>query len=326
MKSLAIEALKKSVVFPVRNTFLQLNRKAGHFSNVVWLIGDGRSGTTWISSVINSRSKARELFEPYHPLVHNNPSLAPYLYSTRDTLPQDLISTYKSIFSGKLLHRRIDFDNRNLLYNGLIVKDIFINLAAHSLSQLFPSVKTVLLIRNPFAVVASKIQKKHWYWPTDLGVYINNASLMKRLGRDTQKYLIDAQRRNNFAEIQFIHWAIGNLIVLEDFTEETLHLLFYEDMKDSPNAELGKLNNYLGENFDFIARSASEKTLSKPSRVVYDTKRIEHEYSMKYWERTFSREDFTAGVQALKYFDMFNLYGEDGKPNHEQFIRFGFNL
>ena len=35
---------------------------------VGWMVGSGRSGTTWLASLINADHTMREVFEPVHPL------------------------------------------------------------------------------------------------------------------------------------------------------------------------------------------------------------------------------------------------------------------
>ncbi|MCZ4239494.1 sulfotransferase domain-containing protein [Alteromonas macleodii] len=321
------ELLKTKLIFPLREKVFNLNNKMGRYKNVLWLIGDGRSGTTWIASVINADRKARELFEPYHPLVLENSDLPPYLYSSTDTNNNAVLNAYNDIFSGHLAHRRIDFDNRKLFYKGLIVKDIFINLSASILYKNFPFVKPVLLIRNPFAVVYSKLQKKHWFWPSDLDVYLKNSSLLNRLNVDIISLIEHAKQRNNFVEIQFIHWALGNCILLEDFSANNLHLIFYENIKKSPDKELAKLRAYLGNSFDFVAKSTNKAVYNKASRVVGKNKdRTDHKNTYDYWEQLYSNEEFELGVNVLKVFGWFEAYLPNGEPDPNFFKSLGFNI
>lgn len=326
VKQILIEFIKTTFIFPVRNSFIHLNRFFGSYSDVIWLVGDGRSGTTWVSSIINSQSKARELFEPYHFEVLGTNQFAPYKYSTPATLSSELETIYDRIFSGKLLHRRADFGNLNIFYKGMVVKDIFISPSVFAIVSKYPNVKPVLLIRNPFAVVLSKHNKENAYWPTDLSVYINEPNLMKRLGPQIELYLANAQERQNFIEIQFIHWAMGNRILLQDFCQKTLHIIFYEDMKTEPSSELVKLKKFLGKRFSFVPTYVNNKTYSRPSRVVTNSQRVEHEYSIDYWKGLFKKEDFELGLEVLTLFEMDKLYTADGMPNRHEFRRFGFTV
>jgi hypothetical protein len=55
-----------------RKSALVANYCAGRFRYpIVWVIGDGRSGTTWLMELINWRKTYREMFEPFHPRFVN---------------------------------------------------------------------------------------------------------------------------------------------------------------------------------------------------------------------------------------------------------------
>ena len=47
-----------------RKLFIDLSRD---YRRSVYLAGDGRSGTTWISEIINCDNRYRYMFEPFHP-------------------------------------------------------------------------------------------------------------------------------------------------------------------------------------------------------------------------------------------------------------------
>src|SRR5438128_2407940 len=47
-----------------REVFIDLSRD---FRRSVYLAGDGRSGTTWVSEIINCDNRYRYMFEPFHP-------------------------------------------------------------------------------------------------------------------------------------------------------------------------------------------------------------------------------------------------------------------
>ncbi len=51
----------------IRTTGISINYYLGNYSNTVWIIGDGRSGTTWLGDIINWKKNYREMFEPFHP-------------------------------------------------------------------------------------------------------------------------------------------------------------------------------------------------------------------------------------------------------------------
>ena len=40
--------IKFKLIYPIRNIVLVANQWIGNYEKVIWLIGDGRSGTTWL--------------------------------------------------------------------------------------------------------------------------------------------------------------------------------------------------------------------------------------------------------------------------------------
>ena len=45
----------------------RLNSSISPYHEKVWIVGDGRSGTNWLSSIINHDGKSRLFYEPIHP-------------------------------------------------------------------------------------------------------------------------------------------------------------------------------------------------------------------------------------------------------------------
>ena len=96
---------------------------------VGWLVGSGRSGTTWLSSLLNADNTMREVFEPVHklhaPLMsrsHEHP------YFRAGSTPEDWKKWQSDVFEGKYITRRTDRDNVGKNPAGarkLLVKDVF---------------------------------------------------------------------------------------------------------------------------------------------------------------------------------------------------------
>ncbi|MGQ8365230.1 sulfotransferase [Glaciecola sp. 1036] len=270
VKSRSIELLKKAIVFPLRDSAISINQRLGAFENVLWLIGDGRSGTTWVSSILNSQGKARELFEPYHPLVLPEycKDYRPYEYFEVLNSQDPLVNLYKEIFSGKFKHRRIDFDNRKLKYNGLLVKDIFSTTFAHAILPHFPNVKTLLLVRNPFSVVMSKAQKKHWFWPQELSIYLSNEALIGELNSQQIALIEQSSKENDFYNIQLIHWCVNYFLAFKHLPKTMYLTVHYENFVMAPQECLDNINRYVGDAFNFIPKIVDKAVLERPSRVM----------------------------------------------------------
>ena len=59
--------LKQRFKNKLRSTVMAANYYLGSYQDAIWLVGEARSGTTWVSDLINWDKRYREMFEPFHP-------------------------------------------------------------------------------------------------------------------------------------------------------------------------------------------------------------------------------------------------------------------
>lgn len=132
------------------------------YQKVIWLIGNRRSGTTWVSNLINHNKIYREMFEPFHPqYIDNMKFLQVHQYRRVEESDEQLKKAASDIFSGKFTHPRVDLSGPSYFFKGLLIKDIFANLFSCWAYHNFPHLKIILLIRNPFSVALSTYKKKN---------------------------------------------------------------------------------------------------------------------------------------------------------------------
>ena len=62
-----IKSIRLRVSYPFKKIIAYANYMNKNYKEVIWLIGDVRSGTTWVSNLINHENKYRTMFEPFHP-------------------------------------------------------------------------------------------------------------------------------------------------------------------------------------------------------------------------------------------------------------------
>ncbi len=101
---------------------MDLNRD---YRKAVFLAGVGRSGTTWISEVINYNNDYRYIFEPFHP--HKVPICSHFRYrqylEPNNTDPRFIAPT-NSILSGRIRTRWSESLNHKTLCDRRLIKDI----------------------------------------------------------------------------------------------------------------------------------------------------------------------------------------------------------
>src|ERR1700741_2753473 len=234
--------LKAAAKFRIKRTILLANHRLGNYRERLWLIGDGRSGTTWVANLLNHRGGYRQLFEPFHPrMVSASSFLRPHQYLRADDTDERLHALASEVFSGSFVHPHVDTANRALAYRGLLIQDIFANLFACWASLRFPDVTILHLIRNPFAVALSKRRRQDWYWMTDPLDLLAQPELRADFLGPFEDLIHETSRRGNFLLNQILIWAVINHVPLRQFRPERLHVSFYESVHASPNEEIGAM-------------------------------------------------------------------------------------
>jgi hypothetical protein len=309
--------VKRFFIFPVRNLFILVNGLFNNFDSTIWLLSDGRSGSTWVSSMLNNNGKALEVFEPFHPEINGHcDELVPYAYNQSLCESSKIIELYSKVFSGKLLHRRANFDNRRVKYSGMVVKDVFACLSSYAIHQHFKEVKVVILLRNPFDVVRSKERtaQRGWTWPTDLSVYTDNSSLLEKLTPRQISLIREIAKRDNFVEKQMVYWALCYFVMLNSFESNDYYLLFYEKMKALPNDELNKIKAFLGKDFSFNLNECTADRVEKSSRTLVTSPQDSN------WESeiklAFQKSELDTMRELIECFSLTGLYGVDGFERH----------
>jgi hypothetical protein len=299
-----------------RFAIIRANYYAGNYQNAVWLIGDGRSGTTYVSSLLNWNHKYREMFEPFHPIyVKQMKDLPFHKYIRPDDVNNALAGIASDVFTGKLTSSFIDISNRRLVYKNLLIKDIFANLLAnwayHTFSHL--DIKVILLLRNPFAVALSKYKKKHWHWMTDPKAFLDQQQLMDDHLRPFKELIKNIG--DDYIERQILIWSIINYVPLRQFNRDQLHVLFYEDIIAQPGKELASLFNYINPTMDSSAIDHALQKLHIPSWVSGSESNIRKGKSpIDSWQKEITPEQLQNGRAILERFGFSQLYKENGLP------------
>jgi Sulfotransferase domain len=230
----------------VRRDFaLTANYLLGRYrKEVIWVVGDGRSGTTWLSSIINWHGRYREMFEPFHPeLVPMMRSLRPFQYVRVGSLAGEFRDLVDMVFSGRLRDARVDSQTAPHLHSGLLVKDIFAHLFVAAVLHELPAVKLVLIIRNPVDVALSKLKLRSWWWPEGPRLFLDQENLMKDYLHPFEAQI--ASCSSDFVVRQVMIWAILHYVLLRQRRQFRAHVVFYESLRGSPERELTTLFHFL---------------------------------------------------------------------------------
>lgn len=283
----------------------RLNNSISPYKEKVWIVGDGRSGTNWLSSIIDHDGQSRRLYEPIHPeKVAAMKRLHLFEYQRPEQENAALYALVKLVMTGTLNDSRANHANRLKLYSRLLVKDIFAHLLARWTTSCFPSVKPILIMRHPFDVAASKSQRQNWSWMTEPSLFLQQADLVEDHLKPFQA-LIRAQ--HSFFEQQITIWAIIHYVWFRQFKKGECQIVFYENLYRKPEIEVPRLGEYIGRPICNVEKMMQFAALSAKNGPALDSSEDQ------LWPQ-FSAEEKKRGHEILARFGLDHIYGAKRTP------------
>ena len=294
---------------------LHLDSKGTKPKEIIWVVGDGRSGTTWVSNLINSRKQYRYMFEPFHPtLVPWMNEFMKFQYLRPDNTSKYFLDRGRVVFSGHLQHPRVNSHNKHKSRSGLLIKDIHAHLFINWVDAYFPHVKKVMILRHPCAVALSKMRLKRWNWPQDPEIFFSQPELCRDYLSGFEHL---AERVESLFERYILTWSVLHYVPLQQLNKRQIHLVFYEELCTNPEHELSRLFSYLGEPTDFGPEL--EELLKTPSRTSRGQSAIITGADLiNGWRKELTQEQVKRAIDILAVFGLDRIYNDALSPNIEQ--------
>lgn len=271
--------------------------------NTVFLAGSGRSGTTWVSDVINYKNDYRLIFEPFHPnRVQICRNFKSKQYLRPDDRRKEFLEPAKKIVSGAIRDRWIDRFHKRFLARRRLIKDIRANLLLRWLHANFPEMKIVLLLRHPYPVVESRLRLG---WRDNLAETMSQEELVEDFLLPFEAEI--QQARTPFERHVFL-WCIDNYVPLRQFGPGEVQPVFYENLLAHPEDELDRLFSFLGKDFD-------ERVYQKMQQPSALSNKVSGHRTPDEWRRSVSIPQLKRTIDILALFGLEAIYGEDSMPN-----------
>jgi hypothetical protein len=278
-----------------------LDLARGDHTETVFLAGSGRSGTTWLSGLVNHDSGYRQVFEPFHPgKVEDFRGFGSKQYLRPGDRREEFLEPARKAVTGQL---RSGWTDRGgaLVARRRLVKDIRANLLLGWLAENFPGMPIVLLMRHPCAVVSSRLALG---WRDNLDEAMGQGDLV-------EDHLLPVEERIRAARDPFERhlflWCIDNHVPLRQFSPGAIHLCFYENLVLDPEPELRRLFAFVGRDFD-------DGVLGKLGRPSF-TSRWGERPSVDGWRSRVSGERLEGAVEVLGLFGLDRVYGAGPMPD-----------
>ncbi len=279
--------------------FARLNRH-----RQIFLLGDGRSGTTWVAQAINFDRSFLDFFEPFHgrDALHLPDSR---MYPTGEDLDRlglrspriDDPATRK-----KVCHRvRV---SKKFLHSGILVKDVAAHLIAGRVQA--SGQKVVYILRNPVSIALSKEAFGVWHSEADIRLLADLSTDLT--GVDGYNPLHQSQP-SKFLEYIFV-WCVLTRQALAQLSRGEVVVVFYEKLRDDPESGFGVLFSQLGmtETFDRHREQVLAAVAQRSRTTVQSNTLGENLSDDNPWRKPKPAEEVEATYRMLKQFGLYGIY------------------
>ena len=292
--------------------------RGGDPADAVFLAGGARSGTTWLSELINYDNAYRYMFEPFGVRQLGDFWYGSYLRpDDPDPATHDRA---EFILSGRFHDPWVDQFNKRLAAERRLIKEVRANLWIKWLRTQFPQVPVVFVMRHPIPTVRSRF--KRYFDAKDRSLIDTDPA--KRTA-EFRHYLLDQVKLVEdhlapFKEVianaesvwdqRLLVWCVQNFVPLRQFKLGEAHIAFYESFCLDPLGELRRLFAFLGREVD----AAAAKRVWKPSPMArYDTM-PDPATLVSGWTKKVPDADVARAVELLELFGLDDIYGADPLP------------
>ena len=212
----------------------------GH-DKAIWLLSDGRSGSTWFAQLLNCHHSFHVEHEPIH--RNFNPRLLdqPLMPFPGDgTLESHYLPLFEDILDRRYVTHR--FAQRRDGTDGLIIRDIHGLLIAPQLLAALPRIKPALIVRHPAEVAASKIALTEWDWFGDTERYLEDKTVRREL--TGLGHLIAAATTPYRRHV--IHWAASHRYFFSAVSPASLPIIRYPGDRAAMSAAVERVQALAG--------------------------------------------------------------------------------
>ena len=301
--------------------------------NIVILVGSGRSGTTWLGSILDTCEKADYFFEIEHyPELHvDSPELLRVKYPFTHWLKQS------PVWIQRLEHKLLlELHNRKILVSATekslrirnrfrckkgrktvnlfkTVKPFYIALDYARLSERYGNqIKFVHIIRNPFAQLAStsRMRASSSVKPGNafhqaIDTIIENPRLSK------YHQLARHYRNSSWAEKSALIWWIGNEIMTGN-PDDNKTLVVFERLVKAPFDETERIFEFLNWPFSTETRNHIAETIDsdKANREQFSINKRADEV-LDRWKENIPADDYERVSRLLQDCPLLELWNPD---------------
>ena len=197
--------------------------------NTVLIIGSARSGTTFLMESLNNKNDYRIIFEPFNPTYTKEWSaLSARQYFDPAKASETEIQIIEGILRGEIKNRWVDRYNKKMKSSKRLIKCVRANLLLDLIEERFKEVTVIYLFRNPYDVVASRLNLN--FDPKDVHLILEHDDFISKYYSD-----IDLENLHEVltgkAYCHAAMWCLENRFILQSLGTRNILVAKYEDIK-----------------------------------------------------------------------------------------------
>jgi hypothetical protein len=272
----------------------------------IFLASAGRSGSTWVSNIINYQNQYRYMFEPFHSKYVEICKKFNYRqYLRPENNEEKYLNPAKQIVSGRIRDKWIDRFNKKLFCKDRLIKDIRANLLLKWLKDNFPEMKIVLLLRHPLAVVNSRMKLG---WGSNIKHFIKQKDLIEDY---LDPFIKEIKSAESEFDKQIFSWCIENYVPLKQFNKKEIHVTYYEDFCVNPEETIKSLFGFL--NIEFKEKIMEKIHIPSPE-VRAESAILTGDNLIDKWKKSYDKNQVKKAVDLLSIFDLDEIYSSNSLP------------
>jgi hypothetical protein len=283
---------------------LYRDHNTDHTRSII-VAGTARSGTTWLAEMMAYQLKARLIFEPFHPgKIKKYQNFNYFQYVRPAAQKPELEEFCNEIFSGRIRNAWIDRQVNYIFPRYRIVKDIRANLLLKWITDRYPQIPVVLLLRHPCAVVSSRLNL-NWATDTDISSFLLQPELIEDFLSDKLEFIKSLQTPE---EKHAAIWCLSYYVPLKQFSPDQIKSVYYERLCTDHERVLQDIFDYFQLS---TTKNFNKKMLRPSSTFSKHSGNISKIGSVDSWKNQLSEIQIKNVMEVVKFFDMNKYYGED---------------
>ena len=293
----------------------------------IFVSSGARTGSTWVSQLINFRNEYRYMYEPFFVRPLGPPDLARTLPDNRIQYvrPDDRDATMRRqaefILSGEFRHPHVDQYNTRFLCDKRLVKEVKSNLWVRWVHQNFPGVPVILLLRHPIPTIMSRFADYFGADPSQRDRFDSDPQARHAHYRTLvfgQQPLVDdhlaplrgaLESAETVMEQRTAVWCIQNYVPLRQFGPGEVFITFYESFCVDAENEIRRLHAFLGEEIDEAGLARFLERVRLPSsNSRYKGKTLDGMKMASSWRMRANDDDVKQAQTMLSAFGLDAIY------------------